>query len=787
MLRHFLKNKVQLTLCVVGLVLGWGSTISIGRYLYHELTYDKFNEKYARIYRVTHNEKAGKVQGTRHLPTVGPPMGPALKSTFSQVEDAVRFRYSPEVIMRYGETQYYENRVFYADPSVFNVFSFPLLKGDAATALSLPNNVVITESMETKYFGDEDGMGKTILLHGDTPLKITGVMQDPPSNIHLDVEFLLPFEAFRVPYGYPVTLESWGWISFHTYILLREDASAEALQNAIPQLVKQHWTEERADRFRIELQPLSEIYFGDITHEQVASGNRMNVLVLSMAGLLTMIIAVFNFANLFTLIAISRAKEIGVRKVLGAGRSRILGSLNGESIFIVVFSLLLAFLFEAAWGSYLPWAASMSTISTNHTITAVGILLASSIMIGVMSGIYPSRLLVSLDFHKLLKGAFKTSKTGLFLRKGMLLGQFVVSIALVSSVFIISGQMKFLSGRDLGFEKDELIILRAPGDDLSRKFPQLKVLLETNPHVKGVSIGGGRLDGDNGNVPITTATTEDGGLPMAIDAVTFDFFKTIGITPIAGREFSQTQPADTLTGVIINEAAAKELGWTPEGAIGQKIRIGDIVLEGEVIGVVPDFNFSSLHSSIKPLVMSYPRTRLQDIYVRFDPQNVNQLVPSLNESWLQIFPEFPFDYVFLNTHLERLYQSDKTFSDMFGIFATLAIVISCLGLFGLINQDIIYRLREISIRKVLGASISQLVNIILRQFVVIMLLANLAAWPLSYFFMDQWLNSFAFHQPVQLYLFPLAALTMLAVALLAVGFNAWRAANNNPVNVLRKE
>lgn len=787
MYRHLMKNKVQLLLCITGLVLGWGSAISIGRYLYHELTYDKFNEKHSRIYRVTHNEKAGRIPGTRHIANVGPPMGPALKNTFPQVEDAVRFRYSPEVVMRYGDVQFYENKLFYADPSVFNVFTFPFLKGDPATALSLPNNIVITEEMEERYFGGEDAMGKTLLMHGTTPLKVTGVLKNLPTNIHLDFDFLLPFEAFRVPFGFPVNLESWGWVSFHTYVLLREGASAQELEDGIPTLVRQHWPPERADRFKVELQPLADIYFGDVLHEAVASGNKTNVFVLSTAGLLTMIIAIFNFTNLFTLIAISRAKEVGVRKVLGAAKTRIAGSLGAESVVIVVFSLLVAIVLERAWGSYLPWAAGVSNVSLNESLIAIAILMLVAVLVGVVAGVYPSRLLASLDFHKLLKGAFRTSKTGAVLRKAMLMGQFVVSIALVSSVFIISGQMKYLLGRDLGYEKDELLILRAPGDQLQTHFPQLRTLLEGNSLVKGVSIGGGRMDGDTGNVPIYTATTEETGQPMAIDAVSFDFFNTIGITPVSGREFTLTQPADTLRGVIINESAAKELGWTTETALGQKIRIGDILFDGEVIGVVPDFNFSSQHTIIKPLVISYPRTLLQDVYVRFDPARVNALITSLAENWSQVFPELPFDYVFLNSHLEHLYQADKTFSEMFSIFAVMAIVISCLGLFGLINQDIVYRLREISIRKVLGASAGHVVHILLRQFVLIMLIANIAAWPLSYFFMDRWLNTFAFHQSLQWYLFPLATLCMLAVALLAVGVNAWRAAQSNPVVVLRKE
>jgi putative ABC transport system permease protein len=786
-IRHFLNSKLQTCIAIAGLVLGWASFIAIGSYLHHELTYDQYHIKHERIYRVTHNEKAGDIPGTRHLPTVGPPMGPALKAEFPQVEESVRFRYHPDVIMRHDENQHYENKVYYADPSVFRVFDFTLSKGDAPTALSMPNNVVITQAIAEKYFGDEDPMGKIITMDREKELTVTGVFDPIPSNTHLQFDFLLPFDAFKVPFGYPVTLDSWGWISFHTYVLLKPGQSAASLEASLPGLIKKHWPEDRAKRFKIQLQPLSEIYLGDIPHEEVATGNRTSLIVLGAAGLLIMVIATFNFANIFTVITISRAKEVGVKKVLGASRSAIMGNLNGEAVIIMIGSLLFSILSMPAWSPLLPWQVSLN-LSSEQLLFVTGGLLSIALLAGIVSGLYPSRLLASYKFQDLLKGSFRVGKTGIFIRKSLLSAQFIVSIALIICVLIISGQMDYLRTKDLGYAKNELMLLRMPGELLTQKYPQLRTKLEQNPHITSVSVGGGRMDGDTGNVPIySPGATDEFGKPMAIDAITFDFFKTIGIKMLAGREFSNEQPADTLRGVIINEAAAKELGWTVQEALGKTIRIGEILHGGEVIGVVPDFNFNSLRVVITPLVMSYPRTRLQDIYVRFSGEDVSNVVSSVKSDWQQIVPDLPFDYVFLSAHLESLYRNDQIFAVMFRFFAVLAIVIACLGLYGLISQDVLYRMKEIGIRKVLGASVTQIAALVLKQFAFLLMIANIVAWPLGYFFMNQWLNEFSYHTSIHWSVFPLAGISVLGLALLSVFYNLHNAATMNPVESIRKD
>lgn len=785
-LRHFSRNKAQLTIALSGLLLGWSCFISIGIYLNKEFTYDQFHEKKDRIYRVTHNEKAGEIPSSRHLATVGPPMGPALKETYPQVEDYVRFRYSPDWIVRYEDKHNYENSVWYVDPSIFNVFSFTLAEGNPANALDLPNNVVITQQIARKYFGNDNALGKTLTMN-QAEWKVTGVLNPIPANSHISFDFLLPFQSFRVPYGFPVSLESWGWISFHTYVLLKEGQDPISVQDQLPELVKQHWEGDRAKKFRLELQPLSEIYLGDVRHDQMASGNITYLSALGVAGILILLVASFNFANLFTAIGISRAREVGVRKLLGAAKNNLSLNLTLEAISIVALSLIVSVLALPTWLGFLPWATSLSFFTFTEILTGCLMLLLLAFIIGALAGLYPSRLLTQYDFQKLLKGSFKVGKTGLALRRGMLLAQFIVSIALLSSVFIISSQMEYLRTKDLGYVKNELLLLHVPGEELVSQFERLRNKLTEIPYITAVSVGGGRMDGDNGNVPIYTETTPETGESMSIDAVKFDFFKTIGIQLVAGREFTLNQPADTLNGVIINTSAAKALGWAPEEALGKKIRIGEIVMNGEVIGVVPDFNFGSLHMAIQPLVISFPHTRLQDVYVRFSGGDLPELVSSIEGAWKSTVPHLPFDYTFLNNHLESLYQNDQSFSLMFRFFAIMAICIACLGLYGLISQDVLYRVKEIGIRKVLGANTLGITGLLLRQFIILITLANLVAWPLSYYFMNRWLHEFSYHTSISLLIFPIAAVLVLLISLITVSYLSIKAAMANPVKSLRVE
>lgn len=787
-IRSTRKNAGSFMINFFGLVIGFTCCGLISLYVINELSYDRYNENADRIYRVVHNERTAEVPGPRYLGTVGPPVGPALKQKYPQVEEAVRFRYTRERIVRAGEIQNYESRMYYADPSVFKIFSFPFIAGDPSNALTLPNSVVITEEMSHKYFGNEPALDKEILLDNDLPLKVTGVIK-LPATTSLKFDFLLPFETFRVPYGYPVTLNDWGWISFHTYILLKPGTDPKALEAMLPEgIVKENWPEDRAKKFRFELQPITDIYLGEIhhDHDQVAGGNKTYIAVLTVAGLVILLVAAFNFANLFAAMSASRAKEMGVRKVIGAGKSHVVLQLIGEAVCTSALAAFLAVGILPLVQQVFPVQNLFAGITAQqYTYFSVAIV-AVSIIAGLAAGLYPSLVLGNFSHSKLLKGSFKTSKAGVAIRKGLVFAQFSISIILISSVFIISSQMEFLMNKDLGYKKDELMLLRMNGEAMTRNFAQLKSRLLQNPSISAVSIGGGRMDGDNGNVGIFVES-EPESRPMSIDAITFDFYKTIGVEMVAGREFTELQPADTLRGVILNQSAVRSFGWTDEEAIGKKIQVGEIVMNGEVIGIVPDFHFGPLRKAIEPLVIYYPRTRLQDIYVRFHSDSPGELVSEVRSAWNEITPDLPFDYTFLGEHLTSIYKPEKFFSMLFNFFATAAIAIACLGLYGLVSQDVVYRIREIGIRKVFGASVLGISILIVKKFLLIVLIANILAWPIGWVMMQTWLDQFSYHVPLNVYVFPIAGLLTAAMALISVSFKTIAAATANPIKSLRVE
>jgi putative ABC transport system permease protein len=787
-LRTIRKNASSSAINFLGLTLGFVCIMIIVQYISHELTYDQYHENADRIFRITHNEKAGEIPGIRHVATVGPPLGPALKQSSTQVEDVVRFRYSPDRIMRVNNNQHYESRVFYVDPSVFHVFSFTLLKGDPSTALLLPNQIVITSAMATKYFGDEDPMGQLIVMDNATNFTVTGVLAALPSNTHLPFDFLIPFEAFQVPYGYPVNLSSWGWISFHTYVLLKPGATPASVEQHLLELVKSNWPEERAKKFKLQLQPLTDIYLGEPLHEDVASGNKVYLIVLAMAGCFILLIAGFNFANLYTVVSIARAKEMGIRKMMGAEKHFATRYIIIESVCLAAMAALLAIVLLPTANDYLSSLGFDSRGTTAYFDIFSLMIFAIAVSTGLLAALYPASLVASYNHQQLLKGTFRTSPGGIGVRRGLVLIQFCVTIALIASVMIIQSQMEFIGKKDLGYAKDELLLLRMPGRDMAERYAPLKARLMQNPHVQQVSLGGGRMDGDNGNVPIYVEGNLHESIPMAIDAATFDFFKTIGISMVTGREISEQQPADTLRGVLINESAAKTFGWTPEQALGKRIRVGDIVTDGEVIGVVPDFNFSLLKTAIQPLVMSYPRTRLQDIYVRFQPgTDMNVLISSIQSDWQAVAPEFPLDFTFLSAYLNSLYTAEKFFYLLFRLFAAVAIGISCLGLFALVSQDVLFRVKEIGIRKTLGASVLNILSLIVQPFMLLILLAGVIAAPISWWGMRNWLNEFSYHTSIEWSVVAWALGSTMVIALLTVSYKALRAGMANPVKSLRSE
>ena len=784
--RSLKKDKINTLISTFGLFLAIVSSMVIYVILRYETSYDVFHQKADDIYRVV--IEVSKKDTRSHSATVGPPLGPAIAAFYPEVKNAVRFRYSPTRIVatENHEKQFYEESIFYADPSIFQVFSYPLLKGDPHSALKEKNGIVLTYEMAEKYFDDKDPLGEILLMDNETPFVVSGVLAPIPTNTHFRFDFLIPFEAFEVPFGYPVTLDDFGWTSFHTYVLLGEGVDYRELEEKLPEFAKTHFNEDQLSRFHYRLQPLKNIYFDTIYHEDIASGNESNVIILGSIGILLILLATFNFTNISTARSLTRATETGLRKTLGSTKKSLVLRYLAEPILIVFSTLLLALILtpylvnevNGLFGLLINWDYDV-------WLEIIPVFFSLAIFIGFLSGLYPAFIMSSFKPVSMIRGSHLRINGGINLRKILVTMQFIITSFLLIGSFIISSQIDFLKNRDLGFAKDEILLIRMPGAELNKQYQRIRTALFQNPRISSISVGGGRLDVETGNVPVLAEGFEE-AINMPIDAVREDYYRTIGVKIIAGREFLFAHPSDSVEGIIINREAASYFGWEPEEALGRHLRVGQI-MDGKVIGVVENYHTTSLHTRINPLIVYYPRTLLQDIFIRVSPGEIKPLISSIQKEWESLLPDIPFDFTFLDQHLNKLYERDIQFAWMLKIFSLITILIAILGLYGLISIAFEQRIKEISIRKVLGASFESLIMTLSKSFFAMILIANIIAWPLVYVVSENWLNEFAYHTTIKFTWFILILLITCFVAVITLIFRAGKVIRLNPVVTLKYE
>ncbi|WP_425390092.1 ABC transporter permease [Ekhidna sp.] len=786
--RNLKKDKVSALLNGVGLTIGFTLTLIISLMLTRELSYDQWHGKSDRIFRVTHDERSTG-RSDRHLPTVGPPVGPALADTYGEVENFVRFRDIPTQPVRVGNNNFYESNIFYVDSTLFSVFDFTLQSGDIKTALQNASSVVLSAEMGKKYFGDEPAIGKRIEI-SDTPYTVTGILNPPPSTTHLSPDFIIPFHAFRVPFGYPVTLNDWGWISFDTYVLLRDKEEKDLLQEKLEDFIKVHWSEERVGSFRFVLQPLEDIYLGDVDSDTVASGSWTNIYALSITGFLLLSLIIFNYTNISVAQSLNRSKEVGVRKALGASKSMVIAQFSAESILLAILAFLLSLILIFPTLNFLRSFIGvnidpMEVLGFSQWLIAVWIALV--IVVGLLGGAYPAIVMSKVKALVALSRNISGGQLGINVRKVLVTMQFIITIGLLAGSIIIYQQISYIRQKDLGYDKSSLAVLRVPGPTLLQEADVLKEQLKTIPNVNGVAIGGGRMDGDNGSVPVKTPDMEE-SRPMFIEAVDYGYYKTLGIPMVAGREFDSTFPTDSTSAVIVNETAAALMGYqTPQDAIGKSIQVSDIRRDANIIGVVSDYHFSSLHNEIGPLAIVYPRTLLEDVYIRIEPGNLLTIVDNMEAKWTEIFPDLPFDLVFLENYLNQLYQEDVAFAKMFQGLTIVTLIIACLGLYGLISLITTQKTKEISVRKVLGANLKDLMGNLFRPFALRIVIAMLIVSPIAYVLLSGWLDNYAYKIDISWWLFLAASLVVLITALVATVLHSLKVYRINPARTLKDE
>ncbi|MFN8348376.1 MAG: ABC transporter permease [Spirosomataceae bacterium] len=801
--RSLLKNKGYSFINIFGLAIGLSSFAFISLWIADEWSYDRFNEKSERIFRVS-----GKVlsdnESFEHACSAVP-MGPTLKADYPEVENFVRFDPNGCVIKK-GNLMFDEDGVLATEPAFFDVFSYKLTAGNPQTALKEPYTVVLTESMAKKYFANENPIGQSLHIMVYDPdgkgmdYRVTGIMPDPPKNAHFTFNFLVSFESLIASDKATYLSEAaWDNNSFYTYILLKEGMNYRNFEKKLPQFYQKHLmplvrafggTKPMAE---FSLMPLTDIHLkSNVRYELSPTGSRNNLSVFGTVGLFILLIAGINYVNLATARSVKRAKEVGIKKVVGATKNQLINQYLAEAVLLSLISLALAIVMCQGLQPVF-YQITDKNISLFDAPGLLAFLLISSIGLGVLSGIYPAFFISSYQPVAVLKGVFASSSKGIWLRKSLVVLQFTITVILMIGIVVIHSQMTFIKNKNLGYDKEALLNLKVNGEiEVIQKFESFKHQLLENPSIKNITTSNSILVGSMGNNGMTTM--DKTGKPIRSNIyrlkVDYDFIRTLGMKVAAGRNFSlnfpNDIPTDSTQNYILNEAAVKAFGWgKPEDALGKPFTMSD--RNGKVIGIVSDFHFTSLQHKVEPLAMVLRDGNFSRIILKIDRTKTPETIAFIEKEWKRFFPNAYCQYDFVDKKLGEQYMAEARFSKIFFYFSVISVLIACLGLYGLTSFATEQRTKEIGIRKVLGANLSGITVLLTADFLKSVLIAVIIAGPIAYYGMDKWLQDFAYRITIEWWVFLLAGALALFIAFLTVGYQSVKAALMNPVKSLKTE
>ena len=788
--RNISNNKIFSAINVFGLSIGLACCILMFLFIQHELSYDKFHSKANNIYRIISEEQAA---ADKKLLAVTPaPWAPLIKKDYPEVKEYVRLLKDEKVLVgEKGKEHSFLKTVLLVDSSFFNVFSFKLLNGDPATALARPNSIVLTKAAAKKYFGDTDPVGKTIEaapgFTGTIDVQVTGVVEEPPANSHIKFEALMSMSTLGD------LSNTWSYHMHNTYVVLAGGASKNAVQAKLKSFSEKYIANNpNADsKHDIYLQPFTDIHLrSNMVGELEANGDITYVYIFSGIALFVLLIACLNFMNLSTVRSLKRAKEVGMRKVVGAERNQLIKQFLAESVLVAFFALLFSLLIVLlALPVFNQLSERTLTINFFENYNLVLILIALTGIVGLLSGIYPASVLSSFKPVEVLKGSFQKSIKGAVLRKVLVTVQFVISITLIASTILVYNQLQFVKNKRLGFDKEKVVIATIQKNSDVKKTESLKNSLLNVPGVISVSAASTI---PSTKIPVNMIHDENSAVKenrsMQMLFVDHDFAKTLKMKLVEGRDFSVAHATDVSEGFIINQEAAKQLGWkTAKEAVGRSFQwvLPDTVLKnGKIIGVVEDFNITPLKSAVQPLVMHILPRRFQYLYIRISS---NDALAAINHKFKEFNAEQPFEYTFLDDTINAMYASEKKLGQIFSYFSGLAILIACMGILGLSIYAAQQRIKEIGIRKVLGASAISIVGELSKEFLKPVIIASLLATPIAWYAMNKWLQDFAYRINISWWVFAVAAISAIVIAFATVSFQAIKAAASNPVKSLRTE
>ena len=793
-LRHLLKNKAYASLNIFGLSVGLGCFMLISLWVKQELSYDKFHQDADRIYRVSglFTDESGKFDQA-----VTPvPLGPAMVNDLPEVAEAVRIDLNNSLV-RFGDTQFLESNILGVDPSFFKVFGFNLLKGNPETVLNAPYNIIISESIARKYFGEQDPINQVLKIFqydvggNGADYKITGVIEDCPLNSHFQYTMLFSFSTIQAYDPDSFTQEGWFNNGYYTYVLLQPDASAATLESKFSAFVDKYMGKEMKEykmRYDYFLTPLTDIHLkSNLRYEIMATGSMSYLMIFAGIGLMVLLLACINYVNLSTAYSSDRFKEVGVRKVMGAFKRQLITQYLVESWLLAMLAMVVSIgwvelarpLFEQLTGK--PVVGMYEPVSL---LTLLGIATAA----GLMSGVYPSLVLSSLKPVSILKGQFRRGTSGVWLRKSLVVVQYSVTIVLISGILVVRMQLEYIRDKDLGFDQDNLLVMGVNGSrEVMNRYDAFANDVLLNPQFTAIARSNTSLGGGLGN---STAVMEnaDGKRTngtMYRFRVDHDYVRAYKMKLLAGRDFMPGSAFDTTHAFIINEAAARAFGYNdPAAAVGRYFNMSG--MEGEVIAVAKDFHYNSLQHKIEPAAFVLLRGGFSRISVRMSGKT-GEDIALIEQIWKKHFPESLFDAGLAEDGIRNRYQSEQRFSSIFLVFSGLSMAIACLGLFALVSYDVGGRTKEIGIRKVLGASVTNIVSMLSREFLLLIVVSCFVAIPVALYFMTGWLQGFAYRTDLGSGVFIIAGAVTLVIAFLTISLKAIRSALQNPVDSLRAE
>lgn len=786
--RNILRNKVYSFINIFGLTLGLASALLIVIYVKHELSYDSFHADSERIYRVSETVPLG--ENVKVIASTSMALAPNLKVDYPELEQVTFFSRPQSTDLRVGDKSGYEERIHIVDEEFFDVFNYNFLIGSAESALKDVNTVVITQSIATKYFGNEDPVGKVFRLNqlwggNDLPFTVSAVIEDIPSNSHFHMDMMVGMNSMRqFTEGRE---DSWGWDSGYTYIKVPEQYNLEQLDASFEGFIKKN-VGQNVNWLTYFTKPLTEIHLdSNLNSELESNGNQQEVLVFALVALGIIFIASINYINLVTALATKRAKEIGIHKVLGASKKQMIRQFLAESFTLTLTATLIAgFLAEVLTPLFNELAGRELEIGFLKNPTILLAYLFLSLGIGFLSGVYPAFYMSSFRPIKSLKGMAKGKNSLVGLRKGMLIIQFSISIFLIVGSVMVFRQWNFMRNKSYGLNTETTLSFSLQNNDNRARFDVLKNKLESNPAIKSVSTSHRRIGRDINSqnvIRFDKTDTSFQDVSLSIIVVQPGFLKDVDIKLNKGRFFLEDSESEINSAIILNEAAEELL--ESKDALGLGFSRGNS--RGTVVGVTENFHFESIYNKIKPIAFIPSNSPLSEVTLTFENQELSSVVEFLNQAWQEFDPSRGFRYHIIGDEIRRMYVNEERFLQLFTAATSLAIFIASMGIFALVSFNAFERTKEIGVRKVLGATTFNITMLLTRDYMILIIIANLIAWPLAYLFTENWLGNYSYRTPMTWWPFILATFVAIVIASITAASQTIKAAHKNPVNSLRYE